>query len=112
MYLMWLARRRLADLIVVDGAFYWDGGLELRECYAENEGGALGSSALSNRPQSVVAATDQPPPGHANGAQQRQAKPRDVHRNQSARKSHRRVMAVFPNRTETLKRRDDFGPGV
>jgi hypothetical protein len=112
MYLMWLARRRLADLIVVDGAFYWDGGLELRECYAENEAGALGSSASSNVPQLVVAATDQPPPGHANGAQQRQAKPRDVHRNQSARKSHRRVMAVFPNRTETLKRRDDFGPGV
>ncbi len=112
MYLMWLARRRLADLIVVDGAFYWDGGLKLRECYAGNQAGALGSSALSNRPQSAVAATDQPPQSYPKGAQQRQAKPRDVQRNQSAKKSNRRVMAVFPNRTETIKRRDDFAPGV
>ena len=36
MYLLWLARRRLADLIAVDGAFYWNGGLALRECYVEH----------------------------------------------------------------------------
>jgi len=37
MYLLWLAKRDLADLLVVDGAFYWYGGLELRQCYSDNK---------------------------------------------------------------------------
>jgi hypothetical protein len=36
-YLLWLAKRRLTDLLVVDGAFYWYGGLELRQCYSDNK---------------------------------------------------------------------------
>jgi hypothetical protein len=48
MYLMWLARHRLADLIVVDSAFYWSGSFALRECYGEDQADARGGSALSS----------------------------------------------------------------
>jgi hypothetical protein len=64
LYLMWLARRRLADIIIIDGAFYWDGGLSLRECYG-NDIGQHALSTLSTVGRTAPAPTDERSVSHA-----------------------------------------------
>ncbi len=112
-YLIWLAGYRLADLTVIDGAFYWNGGLRMRECYEE---------AAFQPPHAAVPTLFAPVPkaqrvprsssARVKPAREGRSKPRDVYRNQSNRKRQRRVAAIFRNANQSLNERDRLLPGI
>ncbi len=102
-YLIWLAGHRLADLAAIDGAFYWNGGLQMRECYDEDvlEGP---HSAVPTRFAPVLKAQRVPRSSSVRDkpVRKRPSKPRDVYQNQSNRRRRRRVAAIFPNAQQSL----------
>ncbi len=112
-YLIWLAGHRLADLAAIDGAFYWNGGLQMRECYDEDvlEGP---HSAVPTRFAPVLKAQRVPRSSSVRDkpVRKRPSKPRDVYQNQSNRRRRRRVAAIFPNAQQSLNERDRIVPGT